>query len=171
MAHGDDLLPPEPKPEPEPEFVPAIPASAGALIFDRAGRLLILKPTYKSGWTIPGGVMEADGETPWEACQREVREECGLEVHTGRLKCVDFRRPRRGRPGGMRFLFDCGALGDARLRAVVLQPEEISEHMLVPLPAALRMLRGPVRRRVKAAARAKAFVYLEEGRPVPGVGP
>ena len=171
MAHGDDLLSPEPEPEPEPEFVPAIPASAGALIFDRAGRLLILKPTYKSGWTIPGGVMEADGETPWEACQREVREECGLEVRTGRLACVDFRRPRPGRPGGMRFLFDCGALGNARLGAVVLQPEEISEHLLVPLPAALTMLRGPVRRRVKAAARAKAFLYLEEGRPVPGVRP
>src|SRR6516162_11526540 len=60
--------------------IPAIPASAGALIFDRAGLLLILKPTYKSGWTIPGGVMEADGETPWEACQREVREECGIDV-------------------------------------------------------------------------------------------
>jgi hypothetical protein len=38
----------------EEEFVPAIPVSAGALIFDRAGRLLILKPTYKGGWTIPG---------------------------------------------------------------------------------------------------------------------
>ena len=46
------------------EYLPAIPASAGALIFDRADRLLILKPTYKSGWTIPGGVMEADGENP-----------------------------------------------------------------------------------------------------------
>ncbi len=79
--------------------VPAIPASAGALIFDRAGRLLILKPTYKSGWTIPGGVMEADGETPWDACRREVREECGLDVRTGRLACVDFRLPRPGRPG------------------------------------------------------------------------
>ena len=56
------------------EGLPAIPVSAGALIFDRAGRLLILKPTYKTGWTIPGGVMEADGETPWEACRREVRE-------------------------------------------------------------------------------------------------
>jgi hypothetical protein len=44
--------------------LPAIPASAGALIFDQTGRMLILKPTYKSGWTIPGGVMEADGETP-----------------------------------------------------------------------------------------------------------
>ena len=168
VAHGDDLFLPEP--EPEPELVPAIPASAGALIFDRAGRLLILKPTYKSGWTIPGGVMEADGETPWEACQREVREECGLEVRAGRLKCVDFRRPRPGRPGGMRFLFDCGAFGDASLGTVVLQPEEISEYMLVPLPAALEMLRGPVRRRVRAAARAKTFVYLQEGRPVPRVG-
>ena len=42
--------------------LPGIPVSAGALIYDRAGRLLILKPTYKSGWTIPGGVMEADGD-------------------------------------------------------------------------------------------------------------
>ena len=44
--------------------LPAIPASAGAMIFDRAGRLLILKPIYKSGWTIPGGVMEAAGRRP-----------------------------------------------------------------------------------------------------------
>ena len=46
---------------PDEDVLPAIPVSAGALIFDRSGRLLILKPTYKSGWTIPGGVMEADG--------------------------------------------------------------------------------------------------------------
>ena len=44
--------------------LPAIPVSAGALIFDQVGRLLILKPTSKSGWTIPGVVMETDGETP-----------------------------------------------------------------------------------------------------------
>jgi 8-oxo-dGTP diphosphatase len=60
--------------------IPRIPASAGALVWDRKGRLLILKPTYKGGWTIPGGIVEADGETPWEACQRETREECGLEL-------------------------------------------------------------------------------------------
>ena len=105
-------------PDGELEVLPAIPASAGALIYDSAGRLLILKPTYKSGWTIPGGVMEADGETPWQACQREVREECGLEVQSGRLACVDFRKPRPGRPGGMRFLFDCGAMdGPASARS------------------------------------------------------
>ena len=150
--------------------LPAIPAAAGALIFDGAGQLLVLKPTYKTGWTIPGGVMEADGETPWEACRREVREECGLEVSGGRLACVDFRPPRPGRPGGMRFLFDCGAFDDASLGSIVLQAEEISEYRLVPLDVAFELLRGPIRRRVRAALRRRRCVYLENGRRVPGIG-
>ena len=152
------------------ESRPAIPVSAGALIFDQTGRLLILKPTYKTGWTIPGGVMEADGETPWEACRREVREECGLEVRRGRLACMDFRRPKPGRAGGIRFLFDCGPLGDDSLAGIVLQPEEISEYRLAAVSDALGLLRGPIRRRVRAAAGRKRLVYLEDGRPVPGVG-
>jgi 8-oxo-dGTP pyrophosphatase MutT (NUDIX family) len=147
-----------------------IPVSAGALIFDRAGRLLILKPTYKSGWTIPGGVMEADGETPWEACRREVCEETGIEVARGRLAAMDFRRPRPGRPGGIRFLFDCGKMSNKALAGLVLQPEEISESRLAPLPDALALLREPIRRRVRAATRGRRLVYLEDGRPVPGVG-
>jgi 8-oxo-dGTP diphosphatase len=151
--------------------LPAIPVSAGALIFDRAGRLLILKPTYKSGWTIPGGVMEADGETPWEACRREVAEECGLDVGTGRLACMDFRRPRPGNPGGIRYLFDCGAFSDASLAGIVVQPEEISEYRLAGLSSALTLLRKPIRRRVRAAARGgRQPCYLEDGLPVPAVG-
>ena len=155
----------------EAEPLPAIPVSAGALIFDRAGRLLILKPTYKTGWTIPGGVMEADGETPWEACRREVREECGIEVHRGRLAVMDFRRSRPGRPGGVRFLFDCGRVGDEVLAGIVVQPEEISEYRLAALPDALGLLRGPIRRRVRAATRGRGPVYLEDGRPVRGIRP
>jgi 8-oxo-dGTP diphosphatase len=150
--------------------LPGIPVSAGALIFDRSGRLLILKPTYKSGWTIPGGVMEADGESPWEACRREVREETGIEVDRGRLAAVDLRRQRPDRPGGVRFLFDCGKVSDQALSGLVLQPEEISESRLTPLADALVLLRGPIRRRVRAATRGRRLVYLEDGRPVPGVG-
>jgi 8-oxo-dGTP pyrophosphatase MutT (NUDIX family) len=146
--------------------VPGIPVSAGALIYDQAGQLLILKPTYKSGWTIPGGIMEADGESPWEACQREVWEETGLEVSHGRLAAMDFRRPREGRPGGVRFLFDCGQLSDKALASLKLQLEEISESRLVPLPEALTLLRGPIRRRVRAATRGRVLAYLEDGRPV-----
>ena len=155
---------------PEEAGLPAIPVSAGALIFDRAGRLLILKPTYKSGWTIPGGVMEADGETPWEACQREVAEECGLGIVSARLACMDFRHPRPGNPGGTRYLFDCGTFSDASLAGIVVQPEVISEHQLAELSTALTLLRKPIRRRVRAATRGRRPCYLEDGLPVPAVG-
>jgi len=153
-----------------PDELPTIPVSAGALIFDSTGRLLILKPTYKTGWTIPGGVMEATGETPWEACRREVREECGIEVRGGRLACTDFRPARPGRPGGIRYLFDCEQADDAALAAITLQPDEISEYRLASRDAALTLLRPAIRRRVRAATRRRRFVYLENGRPVPAIG-
>ena len=151
---------------PEP---PRIPASAGALIHSTAGRLLILKPTYKKGWTIPGGQIDPGGESPWDACRRETREECGLVVDHGRLVCVDFLSPKPGRPGGMRFLFDCGMFSEASLDAVVLQESEISDHRLAPLDEALDLLSGPLRRRISESAGAKRCVYLENGRPVAGV--
>jgi 8-oxo-dGTP diphosphatase len=170
-AAGVDGVPAAPRHE-----VPAIPASAGAMIFDRRGRLLVLKPTYKSGWTLPGGEMEDTGETPWEACLREVREECGLIVTTGRLACVDFRPGRPGRPGGparrggVRFLFDCGVLDDAVLARIALPAAEIAQFRLAAIPVALTLLRKPVRRRVAEVVAAPGFVYLEDGRRVEGVG-
>jgi ADP-ribose pyrophosphatase YjhB (NUDIX family) len=154
--------------EPFPS-VPRIPASASALIFDAAGRLLILRPTYKKGWTLPGGQLEPDGESPWEACRRETREECGLQVVHARLACVDFLRPRPRRPGGVRFLFDCGVLPAEQLASVTLQPEEISSHLLAEPAHALELLSGPLRRRVAAALAAEGFVYLEDGEPVKAV--
>jgi 8-oxo-dGTP diphosphatase len=153
-----------------PALVANVPASAGALVRGRQGRLLILKPTYKGGWTIPGGAIEV-GESPWQACRRETLEECGLDVTIGRLACVDFLHPRPGRPGGMRFLFDCGVFDDAVLDTVVLQPWEIAESRVLPLREALPLLSGPVRRRVGVAAESKKVRYLEDGRPVKGVRP
>jgi ADP-ribose pyrophosphatase YjhB (NUDIX family) len=149
-----------------PFVLPRIPASSGAMIFDRAGRLLIVNPTYKKHWTIPGGIMESDGETPWEACRREVLEEVGLVVERGRLAAVDFLRPKRSEPGGMRFLFDCGHVADTALANITLQESELSEHRLVDPAKALELLSGPLRRRVGAALAATECVYLEDGRRV-----
>ncbi len=155
---------------PVTEFViPRIPASAGALIADGGGRILILKPTYKSGWTIPGGQIEEDGESPWEGCRREVLEETGLTVTSGRLVCVDFLRPRARRPGGLRFLFDCGAIGRDQKARIVLQAEEIEDHRWVDGEEAVRRLSGPVGRRVERVLTATGPLYLEEGIPVAGV--
>jgi 8-oxo-dGTP diphosphatase len=154
----------------QPDFeIPRIPASAGALIFDRERRLLILKPTYKAGWTVPGGQIEASGETPWEACRREVREETDLAIGSGRLACVDFLRPRPGRPGGLRFLFDCGVL-DVASNGVTVQQGEIASYRWVDPAAAGELLSAPLRRRVGASIAAGHFVYLEDGRPRQEVG-
>ncbi len=149
-----------------PFLLPRIPASSGALIFDDVGRLLVVNPTYKAHWSIPGGIMEADGETPWEACRREVREEVGLVVGRGRLVVVDFLRPKPGKPGGLRFLFDCGVLPGDLSSTIVLQEEELSEYRLTDPAEALALLSGPLRRRVGAALEAADCVYLEDGRPL-----
>ena len=151
-----------------PFVLPLVPASAGALLFDDAGRLLIVNPTYKAHWTIPGGVMEADGETPWEACRREVLEEVGLPVEVGRLVAVDFLRPKPDKPGGMRFLFDCGVLNEAQVARIALQEDELSEFRFAEPGQALELLSGPLRRRVGAALKVgdRGCVYLEDGRPV-----
>ena len=158
-----------PTPAEPADGVPRIPASAGALIHDASGRLLILKPTYKKGWTIPGGQVEPDGESPWDACRRETEEECGLVLREGRLVCVDFRPPRPGRPGGVRFVFDCGTLADDELATIRLEELEIEEHRFATLPEALELLSGPLRRRLRRCAGKKRLVYLEDGRPVSGV--
>jgi 8-oxo-dGTP diphosphatase len=150
--------------------LPRIPASAGAVLHDGGGRILVLKPTYKSGWTIPGGQIEENGESPWEGCRREVAEETGLAVATGRLVCVDFLHPRPGRPGGVRFLFDCGVVDADRQGALVLQDAEIEDARWATPGEADDLLSGPVGRRVAQALVSAGTVYLEDGRRVPGVG-
>jgi 8-oxo-dGTP diphosphatase len=153
-----------------PEFdLPRVPASAGGLIGDGDGRLLILKPTYKRGWTVPGGQMESDGESPWETCRREILEETGLVVTVGRLACVDFLRPKVGKPGGLRFLFDCGSIDPGQGHPIRLAEDEIAEHRWVAPDEADRLLSGPVGRRVAQALAADRAVYLEDGRPVAGM--
>lgn len=150
--------------------LPRVAVSVNAVIFDAAGRVLVVKPTYKSGWTLPGGQMEADGETPWEACRREVREECGIEVARGRLRVVDFLRPRIGHAGGLRIVFDCGVLDEGEAQTIVVQEGEIGEARFVERHTADDLLRPAVRRRLRALLSSDGVVYLEEGVVVGAVG-
>jgi hypothetical protein len=68
-------------------------------------------------------------------------------------------------------VFDCGTFVDRELGAIKLQADEIDEHRLVELDEAIKLLSGPIRRRVAAAVSAKRCVYLEDGRPVSGIEP
>lgn len=148
-----------------------MPASSGAILLDQQGRLLILKPTYKKGWTVPGGIMEDDGESPWDGCRREVREETGLTVTAGRLVVVDTRPGDPGEPVGLRFLFHCGTLTAEQAASIVLQKTEISQARFVTPAEANKLLRPAIGRRVAVGLRTPATAYLEDGQQVAGVSP
>jgi len=58
--------------------------TAGVLVFDERGRLLLVKNADDQRWGIPGGLIEPM-ETPSDAAIREVWEETGLKVE---LDCI-----------------------------------------------------------------------------------
>jgi hydrolase, NUDIX family len=64
--------------------------SVNALIETSDGMLLV-KPSYKKGWDLPGGIVESD-ESPVEGLRREIVEELGTSAEIGGLRCVDYIR-------------------------------------------------------------------------------
>ena len=141
--------------------------SAGCLFFDKSQRLLIVKPTYKEGWEIPGGAVNAN-ESPLAACIREVAEELGLERRPLRLLSVDFTGETKQRTESLSFIFDGGVLSDEEIAAILLPEKELSEYRCLPPTDALTLLNRRLRRRVRrclAAREAGTTLYLEEQQP------
>lgn len=98
--------------------------AAGVLFRDQAGRVLLVEPSYKPNWEIPGGVVERD-ESPWATATRELAEELGWDRALGRLLVVDYVHPRDSRPEGVVFVFDGGMLNEADLVGLVFPDAEI----------------------------------------------
>jgi ADP-ribose pyrophosphatase YjhB (NUDIX family) len=75
---------------------PLFQVFAAAVIFDREGRLLLVKLTYQrfNPWGLPGGSLEY-GETPEEGVRREVQEETGWQIEIERLLFVKTWTPDR----------------------------------------------------------------------------
>jgi 8-oxo-dGTP pyrophosphatase MutT (NUDIX family) len=138
--------------------------AAGVLFFDDAGRVLLVKPTYKDGWDIPGGYVEP-GESPRAACVREVAEELGIKPPIGNLLVTDWA-PHPTDGDKLLFVFDGGRLADNDLARVQLAADEISEFAFHAIDQLTAALIPRLARRVAAAAeahRAGRSVYLEHG--------
>jgi 8-oxo-dGTP pyrophosphatase MutT (NUDIX family) len=141
-------------------------AAAGAVIQDEQGRVLVVRPTYKEGWLLPGGGLEAD-ESPLAACRRELTEEIGFVPPLGELLCVDWVPPRPPWDGGLVFLFDGGALSPAQIAGITLPADELEGFEFVSPDHLDGMLARPGAPRVRAclARRGHGAVYLENGAP------
>jgi ADP-ribose pyrophosphatase YjhB (NUDIX family) len=99
---------------------------AGCLFFDEQGRVMLVKPTYKSGWEIPGGSVE-DHESPRQCCEREIQEELGIQRKVGQLLVVDYNSETEEKTESLMFIFDGGILPSSETDSIQLRQDELSE--------------------------------------------
>ncbi len=138
--------------------------AAGVLFFDDTGRVLLVQPTYKDYWDIPGGYVET-GETPAQAAAREAREELGIETVVGPLLVADWA-PHPDEGDKLLFVFDGGTLTVEQTGAIQLQADELASYAFRELVDAVTLLIPRLGRRVAAAVNAHhagRITYLEHG--------
>ena len=100
---------------------PRFTVTAGALIFNDSGEILLLKHRFRagSGWGLPGGFLEK-GEQPLEALRRELREEIALELEDVEIFATrSFRKPQQ-----VEVLFRCRANGAVTPRTMEVERAE-----------------------------------------------
>ena len=139
--------------------------AAGALFWDEAGRIMLVRPTYKDGWDLPGGYVELN-EAPRETCIREVKEELDLDVELGQLLVADWA-PHVGEGDKLLFVFEGGQLAPEQVGKIRLQADEIAEYSFFETADLGTTLIPRLARRVVAAIEARAegmTHYLEHGR-------
>ena len=139
--------------------------AAGALFVDSQDRVMLVKPTYKGFWDIPGGYVEP-GESPAEGCAREVREELGIEPRIGKLLVTDWA-PTSKDGDKLLFVFDGGQLTAEQHAAIHVQAAELARYEYVAADDLPRFTIDRLVLRLTAAVEARATgrpIYLEQGR-------
>lgn len=136
--------------------------SAGVLFRDQAGQVLLVKPTYKAGWEIPGGYVEK-GESPLSAATREVAEELGINVNINELLVLDWA-PHPAEGDKLLMIFRGGTLDQTDIVGFHLAFEEIAEARFFPVDQLPDLMPDRLARRVAEAANQAAGTYLEHGR-------
>lgn len=129
--------------------------TVGALVFNRAGQVLMVRTQkWSDRWGIPGGKIKW-GETSTAALRRELKEETNLEVRDVRFVLVQdcIRSPEFYREEHFLLLnYTCSVAGKAEVKL----NEEAREHRWVTPAQALRLpLNTPTRVLLRAVQRAR----------------
>jgi 8-oxo-dGTP diphosphatase len=138
---------------------------SAVLFTDAQDRMLLVEPTYKDYWEIPGGCVDAD-ESPYDAAVRELKEELALSIAPGRLLVVDWVPPSANRTEGVMFVYDGGTLTDAHTAEIHLPAEELRSWRWCTAKDAADRLSDLLVRRAQAGLRARSLgqtLYLENG--------
>lgn len=138
--------------------------ASGALFVD-GDKILLVRKTYGNRWDIPGGYVDR-GESPASACERELREELGLDRTVRRLLAHDWA-PNDADGDKILYVFDCGKLGQDE-SAIHLDGAEIDRTEWVAVADLARYVIPRLEHRLTNAYRAYTsgtIMYLEHGKP------
>lgn len=127
--------------------------AADVLLRDQRGHIVLVNPTYKEHWDLPGGMAE-NNEAPRAAAVREVGEELGLSVEPGRVLVLDWIGPHGPWDDQLLFIFDGGVLSEDVLQQLAPRDPEISEVTAVPPRQARQLLRADMAMRLERALQA-----------------
>ena len=100
---------------------------SGALFLNKERQILLVNPTYKPQWEIPGGVVE-ENESPRRACIREVKEELGLSIAPEHLLSIGYQAATDKKSESLMFIFYGGLLNKEEIAGMQLPEEELSEY-------------------------------------------
>ena len=140
---------------------------AGCLLFNQEQQLLILKPTYRDCWLLPGGVVEHN-ESPRQACIREVKEETGIYCQSLKLVCVDYTNNPQRKLESVQFIFLGETVKDSTKIDIPLK--EISAYQFCEFKLAISMLCVHSQHRSQSLMpylnNEQSIVYLENGQQI-----
>lgn len=139
--------------------------AAGMLFLDEHDRILLLEPTYRPFWLLPGGTVEAD-ESPLQAAMRETQEEVHLTVERARLLCIDYVERSSEIGESLQFIFYGGVLSNEQIASIALPADEIAQYRLTSLEEACALVTQKLSKRLRASIHAlqqNTTILLENG--------
>lgn len=148
---------------------------AVVIVLDPDDRVLLVKPTYKEGWQLPGGGVHA-GESVADAAARELKKETGLIRRITHFVGLDQvpANPETGAAEGYNVVCFADTLSDNEARSVSVLAEtahELSECRFVGADDlddyAFPYQARRIREALSAIKRGQELPLLVYGEPVP----
>jgi 8-oxo-dGTP pyrophosphatase MutT (NUDIX family) len=144
-------------------LLPKKQTGTSVLFFDALGRLLIVKPNYKDGWSVPGGSADVN-ESPLHCALREVKEEIGLDVKKLDLVGISYMPKHYVFSDSLKFVFHGGTLTEKQIKGICLQTEELDQFDFATVEKAMELLSPSLKSCLSACLEAiknGKFAYCE----------
>lgn len=145
------------------KILPKKQVGTAVIFLNEVGELLIVKPTYKNGWLVPGGSTD-ENESPLRCAIRETGEEIGLDVPQLQLIGVYYGSKKGVFIDSLKFIFFGGVLNKSQIVQIKLQAEELEKYQFVSLEEATPLFSQSLQKSIPARCEAiknKTVAYIE----------